>query len=849
MTSTRQLESALAIDDMTSLTGIRSSLADGEDGGSQLLSVIDSIFKRGNVLIAMPSLDADLHQLFWDVVLRVGLHAASSITSAFSRDIQYVLIVEGGMSDADADACIAACAFPLSPAQFLGELDASRKGVGGSYVPVTGWGRVMTAFSSPMHFLTPAILHRAGIAHRMAHFVREFATYELNFSDDPMIALLPHAALISLADRFVSIFDQAFYMACNVLTAVSLSHIELALAQEEIHVQTVADEICRTCQDMWHFFKDAIPPDASLHACAIVFQAVTKACVMAALQVKHGDVDALLFLDAIQVKIVVQLQGFVPESSDGNENHRHSNCLDLFKCLTQMGAEGDVGVLLKPTQDLVFEYAKMRNGKVSNSELSIQDLQAVLVRRARAGDPKAADFLDAYVEEPSNWRRKFDVLDSETSFLVASCQMRHSPAQTRAAASPHESWCSGVFVLTKFHCAFIQDSADDASSHICFVLPQLTRFVANLPKSTIALHGVPKVSRAMFHIRVHVVEVSGIAEEVSFRLSLYGQTWTSNPLRLVKNGKFRKNDSGCPWIESRLNCKDLPESSYPSKVQLTESPPLAIFTVPASLNVQVFKGTQSLGQGMIPVGELSSLAVNDLVVKIDLGFGGTADVRVFITIVPPSFVQQSELNDVHIEFKGFSRTKEIADRFASHLSDIGLDDSVSVKIVQEQERTHRETTSLRLDLTNALRSGEQPLGSFRCTLLGQGVFGREVPGTLVVTDESIYFFSRDHSKVLDVSIHMVSENGLKKISHRLSTALSVQLVGDAAETCASHAALQFFLAKTDFQQAPILQLWRWAFERCHPGPSYQVLQLPFGAFVFTCILICGCTITSSLLLG
>lgn len=797
MTSTRQLESALAIDDMTSLTGIRSSPSDGDGGGSQMLSVIDAIFKRGNVLIAMPSLDADLHQLYWDVVLRVGHHAASSIISAFSRDIQYVLIVEGGMTDADADACIAACAFPLSPAQFLGELDASRKGVGGSYVPSTGWGRVMTAFSSPMHFLTPAILHRAGIAHDMAHFYREFATYELNFSDDPMIALLPHAALMSLAERFVSIFDQAFYMACNVLTAVSLSYIELALAQDEIHVQAVADEICCTCQDMRHFFKDAIPPDASLHACALVFQAVTKACVMAALQVKFGDVDALLFLDAIQVKIVVQLQGFVPESSDGKENHRHSNCLDLFKCLTQSKcAGGDVGVLLKPTQDLVFEYAKMRNGKVSNSELSIQDLQAVLVRRARSGDPKAADFLDAYVEEPSNWRRKFDVLDSETSFLVASCQMRHSPAQTRAAAFPNESWCSGVFVLTKFHCAFVQDNTDDASAHICFVLPQLTRFVANLPKSTIALHGVPKISRAMFHIRVHVVEVAGIAEELSFRLSLYGQTWTSNPLRLVKNGKFGKNDSGCPWIESRLNCKDLPESSYPSKVQLTESPPLAVFTVPASLNVQVIKGTQSLGQGMIPVGELSSLAVNDLVVKIDLGFGSTADVRVFITIVPPSFVQQSELKDVHVEFKGFSRTKEIAERFASHLSDIGLDDSVSVKIVQEQERTHRETTSLRLDLTNALRSGEQPLGSFRCTLLGQGgvmnILSREVPGTLVVTDESIYFFNRDHNKVLDVSIHMVSENGLKKIGHRLSTALSIQLFGIESETCATQAALQFF---------------------------------------------------------
>lgn len=784
ITSTRQLECALAMDDMTSLTGIRASSADCKDEESETLNVVDSLFKRCTVLLAMPKLDADLHQLFWDVVLRVGHHAASSITSAFSRDIQYILIVEGGLSDSDADSCIAACAFPLTPAQFLSDLDASRKGINGSYVPTTSWGRVMTIFSSPLHFLAPATLHRAAIAHSVAILVREFATYELNLSDDPMIALLPHASLISLADRFMNIFNQAFLMACNLLTAVSLHYIELALAQEEINAQTVADEIYRMCQEMRLLVRDAVPADAASIACALVVQAVTKACVMAAMQMQHSDVDGISFLDAIQVKITVQLQGFLPESGHIEERYNHSNYLDLFKCLTRTGVENDLGVLLKPTQDLVFEYSKMRNGKVSNSPLSIQDLQTVLVRRARSGDPKAVDFLNAYVEEPRSWRRKFDVLDSEASFLVVCCQMRQISVEQHAlgAAFSNNTWFHGVFVLTKFHCAFVEDDAEDNSGSICYVLPQLSQFVANLPKSTITLNGLPKISRAMFHIRVHVVELVGIAEEVSLRFSLQGQIWYSAPLRLVKVGKFGAMDSGSPWIESRLHCKDLPEAQYPSKYQLAESPPLAVFAAPASLTIQISKGSHQLGQGMIPVGELSSLVVNDLLVKVDLAHGQTADVRVFVTVVPQTSLQQNDQKDVQIELRGFARTKEITERFASHLSDIGLDDSVSVKILQEHA-AHGDSAVLRLDLSNALRSGERPLGSFRCTWIGQGaVFNRDVPGTLVVTDDNIYFFNRDLSKVLDVSVHMISENGLKKIRHRLSVALSIQVAGDPGLT-------------------------------------------------------------------
>ncbi len=87
---THQLECAHAVDDVASLAGIKPSTSKDEDTGSQTLRVIDSLFQASFVLLAIPSLDADLHQMFWDAVLRVCSHAISVMTSAFSRDIQDV---------------------------------------------------------------------------------------------------------------------------------------------------------------------------------------------------------------------------------------------------------------------------------------------------------------------------------------------------------------------------------------------------------------------------------------------------------------------------------------------------------------------------------------------------------------------------------------------------------------------------------------------------------------------------------------------------------------------------------------------------------------------------------------
>jgi hypothetical protein len=822
----RQLESAHAADDMSSLTGIHLTLTDVKDGGSQLIGVIDSLLGRSDVLHIIPSLDADLHQSFWDVILRVGHHAASAVKSAILRDIQYVLIVEGGMSDSDADACIAACVLSISPAQFLNELDASREGIGGSYAANTSWGRVVSSLCYPIHFLTPAILHRAGIAHSIARRVHDFATYELDKSDDPMIALLPHASLISLSQRFLGIFDQAFHMASNILTIYSLQLIEHTLAQEDIQIQVVVDEICRTCQDMLDCFHHAMLSDASSSACSLIFLAVCKACVMAALQMKLGDIDGISFLDAIQVKLMVSLKVFMCECNLDNQlesekRYNYTIYVDLFKCLTRRGIEGDVGVLLMPTQDLIFEYTKMRNGKVGKSELGIRDLQAVLVRRSKSGDIKASEFLQSNVEEPSNWRLKFDVLDSEASFMVASCRMRHVNAQRRKQGGifSNDSWFRGSFILTKFHCAFVQDDAEDNSSSICFILAQLSQVVLNHRKSTISLNGLPKSRKNMFYIRIHIIEVVGITEEVAIQLSLCGESWSSAPLCLAKSRRKGALDSGSRWLESRLICKDLSESMYPSKCQLAESPPLAVDTVPSSLVVQLSSGSHVLGQGMLSVGEVSPLVVNDFVIKVKLATGSIADIRVFVTVVPASSGQQPAQQDVRIELGGFDRIKEIAERFASHLTGIGLEDSVSVNVVENvasdadfPRHSHvsvTKTTALGVDLSSLLRLEEQPLGKFSCTWLGQGgVFNKETPGTLVITDMSIYFFNRDLSKVLDLSIHMIEDDGLKSVRHRLTdTAIAMPLVGEAGITYATAAILCHFACFhviCNFTQAPFL---------------------------------------------
>jgi hypothetical protein len=244
---------------------------DNEDGGSQMLRAIDAFFQSSTVLLIIPSLDADLHQLFWDVVLRVSLHAVSAMTSAFSRDIEDTLILEGDMSDSAADACIAACAHSISPAQFLSDLDAARKDVGGLYLPASSWGRIIIAFSSPIHFLSPAIVNRACIAHSIATYVRDFATYELNKSENPEIALLPHAALTSLSKRFFVVFDEAFLMACNVLTVLCLQTIEHTLSQEEIQVQQAVDEVCRVCRDMLERCRCVDDVDAVSSASALIF--------------------------------------------------------------------------------------------------------------------------------------------------------------------------------------------------------------------------------------------------------------------------------------------------------------------------------------------------------------------------------------------------------------------------------------------------------------------------------------------------------------------------------------------------------------------------------------------------
>ena len=799
---TRQLDSAHAVDDISSLTGYNLSLADSDEEGSQMLRVIDSLLQRSMSLLSMPSLDADLHQLFWDVVVRIGRHAASLIQSACSRDIQYVLVVEAGMADSDADACVAACVHPLPPAQFLSDLDASRKGIGDSYISSTSWGRVLTTFSSPLHFLTPAILSRAGFAHDIARHVREFATYELDKSEDPIIALLPHAPLMSLAEDLVNTFNHAFYMALNMLTAVSLKSIEYILAQEDINVQSVADDIYRTCQGM----RDLVCPDlvrpvmdpaASSHACALIFQAVSKACVMAAMQLNSLDIDSISFLDALQVKLKVQLSAFLPvfdQDELGINGDRYSvpTYSDMFNSITRRGVkdDGGVGLLLMPTLDLIFEYTQMRNGKVGLPQIGIRDVQAILIRRARLSDPQALEFLQSHAEEPGNWRRKFDVLDSETGVMVSSCRMRHisSQIQKTSVIPSSVSWFHGFFVLTKFHCAFVQDDAEDNSASICFILAQLSHCISNLRNSVITLKGQPKFSRSMFHIRVHVVDVVGITDQVGLQLNLCGQTWSSAPLRMAKNKKADAVDTGSPWIESRLVCKDLPESMYPSKCQLTESPPLAVDSTPAPLHVHIVKGSHVLGHGMVHVDEVSSLVVNDLLIKIDLTTGHSADVRLFVTVVPVSSVQQDAPQNVHIELAGFSRTKEITDQLVSHLTAIGLDDTISVNVVQESTSVSAsDLAAVGFDWSKLLRSGDQPLGKFSCTWLGNGgVFDKEVPGTLVITHDGIYFFKRDLSKALDFFVDMIAENGLKKVRHRLSdSAISMQLFGEAGETYAT----------------------------------------------------------------
>ncbi len=780
---TRKLECAHAVDDVASITGFNQSLDDDADGGSQTHRVIDSLLQSSLFLLVIPSLDADLHQLFWDTVLHVCFHAVSAMTNAFSRDIQDVLIVEGGMSDSFADACIASCVQSLSPAQFLSDLDASRK-ENGLYITTTSWGRIMISFSSPIQFITTAILNRAIIAHRISRRVRDFAAYELNKSEDAIIALLPHASLMSLAERFLNVFDQAFHMACNMLTVLSLQWIEFTLAQEEVNVQMVVDEIYRTCQDMLESVDCINDPDTSASASSLIFEAVSKAFVMAAMQMKHGDVDGISFLDTIQVKIMVQLKSFIrdldhdDQLKNGNRVN-HSTYLDLFKCLIRSGIEVDVGVLLMPTQTLLFEHTKMRNGKVGNTPMGIRDLQAVLIRRARSGDSKAAEYLHSYLEEPNNWRKKFDVIDSETSFLVASCRMRHVSARKRGAIFSNDLWCRGVFILTKFHCAFIQDDVEEKSTSVCFILAQLSQFVSNHRKATISLSGLPKVSHTMFRIRVHIVDIVGIDEEVAVHFSLCGQTWSSPPLRRAKNSKAGVSDSASLWIEGRLICKDFSESHYPSKCQLAECPPLAVDTVPANLTAQIFKGSFLLGKGTINVGEVSSVVVNDLVIKIVLITGHSVDVRLFVTVVPSSSLQENVQQEVHVELGSFSRHREIADRFASHLSDIGLDDTISVNVIQDIV-SNQDSSALGVDFSTLLPSGEQPRGKFSCTWLGQGgVFKKETPGTLVITDNSIYFFNRDRIKVLDLSIHMIADEGLKRVRYRLSdSALSMELFGE-----------------------------------------------------------------------
>jgi len=146
-----------------------------------------------------------------------------------------------------------------------------------------------------------------------------------------------------------------------------------------------------------------------------------------------------------------------------------------------------------------------------------------------------------------------------------------------------------LIILTKFHCAFIQDDAEDNSSSICFVLAQLNQFVLNHRNSTITLNGLPKGRKIMFYIRIHIIEVAGVTEEVAIQLALCGQSWSSAPLRLAKS--TRALDSGSPWVESRLVCKDLSESMYPSKCQLSESPPLAVDTVPSFLGRSIVRST------------------------------------------------------------------------------------------------------------------------------------------------------------------------------------------------------------------------------------------------------------------
>jgi hypothetical protein len=822
---TRQLESARTVDDVASMSGLNVSPLDNEDGGSHTLRAIDALFQSSAVLLVIPSLDADLHQLFWDVVLRVSLHAVSAMTSAFSRDIQDTLILEGDMSDSAADACIAACAHSISPAQFLSDLDAARKDVGGLYLPASSWGRIIIAFSSPMHFLTPAILNRACIAHSIAAHVRDFATYELNKSDNPEIALLPHAALMSLSKRFFVVFDEAFLMACNVLTVLCLQMIEHTLSQEDIQVQQAVDEVCRVCRDMLECCRAVDDVDAVSSASALIFQAVSKACVMAAMEMKYGDLDRILFLDAMQVKLMVQLKelfaGAVDEDGLGSRYGKPVNTssyLDVFKCLVRSGIEGDVGVLLMPTQDLLFEHTKLRNGKVGNSPLGIRDLQAVLIRRAKCGDAKAIDHLHSFVEEPTNWRNKFNVTDSETSFLVAACNMRVISEQNRKRPNifSNDSGCRGCFILTKFHCAFIPDDAEDRAANVCFVIAQLNRFAANHRNATMNLSGVPKVSVTMFHIRVHVIEVVGIDDGVTMHFSLCGQSWSPPSLRRRKS---RAADSDSPWIESRLICKDLSESQYPSKFQLAESPPLAVDTVPASLNVHISKGSFVLGHGGINVGEVSSLAVNDFVIKVATATG-SVDMRVFVTVVPPSLLRDGVQQQLQVELAGFSRIKEVSDRFASHLSDIGLDDSISVEVTQDIVSNH-DSAALEVDFSHLLPA-EQLMGKFSCTLLGQsGVFNKDTPGTLVVTKQNIYFFNRDLVKVLNLSVHMIEDDGLKRTRHRLSdAALSMQLIGEGSVTYDPQ--FDCFAASGDVLQASIFEFRARCFECRDPGPGSQV---------------------------
>lgn len=118
------------------------------------------------------------------------------------------------------------------------------------------------------------------------------------------------------------------------------------------------------------------------------------------------------------------------------------------------------------------------------------------------------------------------------------------------------------------------------------------------------------------------------------------------------------------------------------------------------------------------------------------------------------------------------------------------------------------------------------MGKFSCTLLGQsGVFNKDTPGTLVVTKQTIYFFNRDLVEVLNLSVHMIEDGGLKRTRHRLSdAALSMQLIGEGSVTYAPAALIAFdcFAACGDVVQASIFELRTRRFECRDPGSGNQV---------------------------